>query len=231
MQRGLDANKDQSYFLYTLSAEHLAKTLFPVGDLNKHDVRQIAHNLGLVTAVKKDSTGICFIGERKFKDFLQQYIPAQPGAIETTSGEIVGQHQGLMYYTLGQRKGIGIGGLKNHCEQPWFVVAKNMDANKLIIGQGHDHPRLMSMGLLASQIHWVNRQPLTDICHLTVKTRYRQADVACEVQPLDDTTLKVIFNAPVSAVTPGQSVVFYDGDLCLGGGIIDTILQESMPNA
>lgn len=231
MQRGIDANKDQSYFLYTLSAAHLAKTLFPVGDLNKTDVRQIAHKLGLVTAVKKDSTGICFIGERKFKDFLQQYIPAQPGTIETTAGEAVGQHQGLMYYTLGQRKGIGIGGLKNHPEQPWFVVGKNMDTNKLIIGQGHDHPLLMSTGLLANQIHWVNRQPLTNIRRLTAKTRYRQADVTCEVRPLDDTTLKVIFDAPVSAVTPGQSVVFYDGDQCLGGGIIDAILQESTPNA
>jgi tRNA-uridine 2-sulfurtransferase len=231
MQRGLDANKDQSYFLYTLSEAHLAKTLFPVGELNKSEVRQIAEDLGLITAAKKDSTGICFIGERKFKDFLQQYIPAQPGIIETAAGEAVGQHQGLMYYTLGQRKGIGVGGLKSHPEQPWFVVAKDMDTNKLIIGQGHEHPRLMSTGLKASQLHWVNRQPLTQTCRFTVKTRYRQTDVACEVRPLDADTVQVAFDAPVSAVTPGQSVVFYDGDQCLGGGIIDAILQESTPYA
>ncbi|MBL6735455.1 MAG: tRNA 2-thiouridine(34) synthase MnmA, partial [Shewanellaceae bacterium] len=231
MQRGLDANKDQSYFLYTLSEAHLAKTLFPVGELNKSEVRQIAEDLGLITAAKKDSTGICFIGERKFKDFLQQYIPAQPGIIETAAGEVVGEHQGLMYYTLGQRKGIGVGGLKSHPEQPWFVVAKDMDTNKLIIGQGHEHPRLMSTGLKATQLHWVNRQPLTQIRRLTVKTRYRQADVACEIRPLDADTVQVAFDAPVSAVTPGQSVVFYDGDQCLGGGIIDAILQESTPYA
>ncbi|WP_163937682.1 tRNA 2-thiouridine(34) synthase MnmA [Paraferrimonas sp. SM1919] len=226
MIRGVDNNKDQSYFLYTLSHEHVAQTLFPVGELEKPEVREIAKELGLITAEKKDSTGICFIGERKFTDFLKQYLPAQPGDIETTEGEVIGSHQGLMYHTLGQRKGLGIGGMKNSSEDPWYVVDKDLERNVLVVGQGGNHPRLMSVGLLASQLHWVDRQPITQERKLTVKTRYRQQDVPCTVYPEVDGQIKVIFDAPVAAVTPGQSAVFYDGDVCLGGGIIDTLIKE-----
>ncbi|WP_439437618.1 tRNA 2-thiouridine(34) synthase MnmA [Salinivibrio costicola] len=223
MLRGLDSNKDQSYFLYTLSHDQIARSLFPVGDLEKPQVRQIAEEQGLVTAKKKDSTGICFIGERKFTDFLSQYLPAQPGPIETTDGENIGEHQGLMYHTLGQRKGLGIGGLKggNGSEAPWYVVDKDVERNVLIVGQGHDHPRLFSAGLMAAQLHWVDRKNVTETRRCTVKTRYRQHDISCTITPVDNDTIKVTFDEPQIAVTPGQSAVFYDGDVCLGGGIIE----------
>ena len=225
MLRGLDGNKDQSYFLYTLSAQQVAKSLFPVGELEKPEVRRIAEQLELVTAKKKDSTGICFIGERKFTDFLAQYLPAQPGAIESVDGKAIGEHQGLMYHTLGQRKGLGIGGLKNTSDDPWYVVDKDMERNVLIVAQG-DHPRLYSRGLIARQLHWVNRTPITDAVRCTVKTRYRQTDVPCLIEPLDDDTIKVTFDTPQAAVTPGQSAVFYDGEVCLGGGIIETRFSQ-----
>jgi len=221
MLRGLDSNKDQSYFLYTLSEQHMAKTLFPVGDIEKPEVRKIAEQQDLITHNKKDSTGICFIGERKFKDFLAQYLPAQPGNIENSEGEVIGQHQGLMYHTLGQRKGIGIGGLSNSGEQAWYVVEKDMKRNVLIIGQGLDHPKLKSVGLLADQCHWVSRQALKAPLECTVKTRYRQQDVACTLHPIGDDKVKVVFKEPQIAVTPGQSAVFYLKEVCLGGAIID----------
>ncbi|MDP8078616.1 tRNA 2-thiouridine(34) synthase MnmA [Phocoenobacter skyensis] len=223
--RGLDANKDQSYFLYTLSKDQVAQSLFPVGELEKPIVRQIAEDLGLVTAEKKDSTGICFIGERKFKDFLARYLPAQVGNIKTIGGEVIGQHQGLMYHTLGQRKGLGIGGLKNKSEEPWYVVEKDLINNELIVAQGHDNSALLSTGLIAQQLHWVDRQPIRKNLRCTVKTRYRQTDVACEIQPIDDDTIKVIFDEPQIAVTPGQSAVFYLGEVCLGGGVIEEQLK------
>ncbi|MDU5782300.1 MAG: tRNA 2-thiouridine(34) synthase MnmA [Pantoea sp.] len=225
--RGLDGNKDQSYFLYTLSHEQIAQSLFPVGELEKPEVRRIAEELDLVTAKKKDSTGICFIGERKFRGFLGRYLPAQPGAIETVDGQVVGEHQGLMYHTLGQRKGLGIGGLKESNDDPWYVVDKDVARNRLIVAQGADHPRLMSVGLIAQQLHWVDRQPIAAPLRCTVKTRYRQTDIPCEIVPRGDDRIEVRFDAPVAAVTPGQSAVFYLGDVCLGGGIIEERLPLS----
>ena len=219
--RGLDDNKDQSYFLYTLGHEQIAQSLFPVGELAKPEVRRIAEELELVTAKKKDSTGICFIGERKFRDFLGRYLPAQPGRIVSTEGEVVGEHQGLMYHTLGQRKGLGIGGTKEGNEEPWYVVDKDVAENLLVVAQGHDHPRLMSVGLIAQQLHLVDREQITAPFRCTVKTRYRQTDIPCTVTPLGEDRLEVRFDEPVAAVTPGQSAVFYQGEVCLGGGIIE----------
>ncbi len=229
MLRGLDGNKDQSYFLYTLSHEQIARSLFPVGDLEKPEVRRIAEEQDLITAKKKDSTGICFIGERKFTEFLGRYLPAQPGNIETPEGEVIGQHQGLMYHTLGQRKGLHIGGRKGGGgnEDPWFVGEKDLERNVLIAVQGKDHPMLKSEGLLASQLHWVDREPIRDVMKCTVKTRYRQEDIPCTIIPIDDENIKVIFDEPQIAVTPGQSAVFYKDDVCLGGGIIEQRIKYS----
>ena len=223
--RGLDTNKDQSYFLYTLSSKQVGQSLFPVGDIEKPIVRAIAEDLGLVTAKKKDSTGICFIGERKFKDFLARYLPAQPGNIRTVDGDIIGRHDGLMYHTLGQRKGLGIGGVKGASEDAWYVVEKDLVNNELIVAQGHDHSALLSTGLIAQQLHWVDRQPIREPLRCTVKTRYRQTDVPCIIKPIDDESIKVIFDEPQIAVTPGQSAVFYLNEVCLGGGIIEQQLK------
>ena len=223
--RGLDANKDQSYFLYTLSSKQVGQSLFPVGDIEKPIVRAIAEDLGLITAKKKDSTGICFIGERKFKDFLARYLPAQPGNIRTVEGDIIGRHDGLMYHTLGQRKGLGIGGVKGASEEAWYVVEKDLVNNELIVAQGHDHSALLSIGLIAQQLHWVDRQPIREPLRCTVKTRYRQTDVPCTIEPIDDESIKVIFDEPQIAVTPGQSAVFYLNEVCLGGGIIEQQLK------
>ena len=223
--RGLDANKDQSYFLYTLSSKQVGQSLFPVGDIEKPIVRAIAEDLGLITAKKKDSTGICFIGERKFKDFLSRYLPAQPGNIRTVEGDIIGRHDGLMYHTLGQRKGLGIGGVKGASEDAWYVVEKDLVNNELIVAQGHDHSALLSTGLIAQQLHWVDRQPIREPLRCTVKTRYRQTDVPCIIEPIDDESIKVIFDEPQIAVTPGQSAVFYLNEVCLGGGIIEQQLK------
>jgi tRNA (5-methylaminomethyl-2-thiouridylate)-methyltransferase len=223
--RGLDANKDQSYFLYTLSSKQVGQSLFPVGDIEKPIVRAIAEDLGLITAKKKDSTGICFIGERKFKDFLARYLPAQPGNIRTVEGDIIGRHDGLMYHTLGQRKGLGIGGVKGASEDAWYVVEKDLVNNELIVAQGHDHSALLSTGLIAQQLHWVDRQPIREPLRCTVKTRYRQTDVPCTIEPIDDESIKVIFDEPQIAVTPGQSAVFYLDEVCLGGGIIEQQLK------
>ena len=223
--RGLDNNKDQSYFLYTLSKTQVGQSLFPVGNIEKPIVRAIAEELGLVTAKKKDSTGICFIGERKFKDFLARYLPAQPGNIRTVDGEIIGRHDGLMYHTLGQRKGLGIGGVKGAGEDAWYVVEKDLINNELIVAQGHDHSALLSTGLIAQQLHWVDCLPIRAPLRCTVKTRYRQTDVPCIIEPIDDETIKVIFDEPQSAVTPGQSAVFYLDEICLGGGIIEKQLK------
>ena len=223
--RGLDANKDQSYFLYTLSKKQVGQSLFPVGGIEKPIVRAIAEDLGLITAKKKDSTGICFIGERKFKDFLARYLPAQPGNIRTVEGGIIGRHDGLMYHTLGQRKGLGIGGVKGASEEAWYVVEKDLVNNELIVAQGHDHSALLSTGLIAQQLHWVDRQPIREPLRCTVKTRYRQTDVPCTIEPIDDESIKVIFDEPQIAVTPGQSAVFYLDEVCLGGGIIEQQLK------
>lgn len=226
MLRGLDSNKDQSYFLYAVNQKQIGQTLFPVGELEKPEVRRIAEQQGLVTADKKDSTGICFIGERKFKDFLQKYLPAQPGDIETPEGEVIGQHEGLMYHTLGQRKGLLIGGLKKFNDQPWYVVDKDVERNVLVVGQGKNHPLLFSKGLIASQLNWVDGKGPQESCKLTVKTRYRQEDIPCHVTPdVENGLVNVQFDEPQRAVTPGQSAVFYDGEVCLGGGIIESYIR------
>jgi tRNA-specific 2-thiouridylase len=225
MLRGLDSNKDQSYFLYTLSDEQVGRTLFPVGNIEKPAVRAIAEQADLITHNKKDSTGICFIGERKFKDFLGQYLPAQPGKIESAEGDVIGEHDGLMYHTLGQRKGLRIGGLANAGEEPWYVVEKDLLRNVLIVGQGHNHPRLFSKGLIGNQLHLVNRKLLDAPVKCTVKTRYRQDDVPCHLSPMSDGEYLVMFDEPQSSVTPGQSVVFYQENICLGGGIINTLIR------
>lgn len=228
--RGLDNNKDQSYFLHAVGAEEIKQTLFPVGELEKPEVRRIAEEQGLATAKKKDSTGICFIGERRFKDFLQQYLPAQPGEIKTADGEVIGKHEGLMYYTLGQRQGIGIGGTKNHGTEPWFVVAKDLDRNTLIVGQGKQHDLLFSDALITSEVFWVNNEPENFPFTCTAKVRYRQADQACTVHKVGQ-HYNVVFEESQRAVTPGQSIVFYQNDVCLGGGVIESTEKYSKDNA
>ncbi len=222
MLRGVDPNKDQSYFLYTLQQAQIKHALFPVGDIEKPRVREIAAKLELATAEKKDSTGICFIGERRFTEFLARYLPAQPGDIETPEGKKIGRHNGLMYHTLGQRKGLGIGGLKGADETPWFVVAKDLERNVLIATQGHDDRYLMSTDLHAGQLHWVAGHAPAQQFDCTCKVRYRQTDVHCRVVVGESGNCHVQFNDPQRSVTPGQSVVFYLGDICLGGGIIET---------
>ena len=218
--KGLDPNKDQSYFLHAVGHEELEKTLFPVGEIEKPEVRALAEKHQLATAKKKDSTGICFIGERRFSDFLQQYLPAQPGAIHSLEGEYLGQHQGLMYHTIGQRQGLGIGGLANHSDAPWYVVDKDLENNVLLVAQGNDHPALFKRSLSAGDIYWVaGKSPTLPLqCH--AKVRYRQQDQACTITPEDD-GYRVDFEQPQRAVTPGQSVVFYRGEECLGGGVIE----------
>ena len=219
--KGLDPNKDQSYFLHAVSGEQLGKTLFPVGELEKPEVRVIAEKYGLATAKKKDSTGICFIGERRFRDFLKQYLPAQPGDIETTDGEVIGKHHGLMYHTIGQRQGLGIGGLKDAGDEPWYVLSKDLERNVLLVGQGNNHPRLFARALHVSDIYWVNPVELAAPLHIAAKVRYRQADQACSLEKTAS-GYRVEFDEPQRAVTPGQSVVFYDGEICLGGGVIES---------
>jgi len=219
---GVDNNKDQSYFLYLLGQKELSKTLFPIGEMTKIEVRELAEKMNLPNSDKKDSTGICFIGERDFKAFLQQYLPAQPGNIITTEGNIVGQHDGLMYYTLGQRKGIGVGGGHGYTEEPWYVVKKDLDNNNLVIGQGHDHPGLYSKNLIAGQLHWITSIPIIPI-ECTAKIRYRQKDQSCTIKSIENGIATIKFNENQFAPTPGQSIVFYDGEQCLGGGIIETV--------
>ncbi len=217
-----DLGKDQSYFLHAVTAEALAETVFPLGTLQKAEVRGIAHDAGLDIHDKKDSTGICFIGERPFREFLSTYLPASPGPIRTPGGEELGRHTGLMYYTLGQRQGLGIGGRRNRGDAPWYVVAKDLDANALIVAQG-EHERLFSRLLRATDASWVGSAPagLEDGLRLKAKIRYRQQDQDCLAVALGDGTLDVTFDERQRAVAPGQFVVFYDGDRCLGGAVID----------
>ena len=226
--KGLDNNKDQSYFLHAVEERAFAKSLFPVGELDKPEVRAIADKHGFVTSDKKDSTGICFIGERRFKDFLEQYIPAQPGVMETPEGVTMGEHQGLMFYTIGQRQGLGIGGVKDSGDAPWYTLDKDLERNVLIVGQGSEHPRLFNDHLAASGINWINGQPsAAEPLHCMAKTRYRQPDQGCSVQVDTQGSCVVSFNEPQRAVTPGQSVVFYQGDCCLGGGVIERTWNQS----
>jgi tRNA-specific 2-thiouridylase len=218
--RAQDANKDQSYFLYRLSQTQIRPTLFPLAHLPKPEVRALAQKIGLPNAAKKDSTGICFIGERNFREFLERYLPRDPGDMKTPEGRVVGQHQGLMYYTLGQRQGLGIGGQKDSSDEPWFVAAKDMTSNTLVVVQGHEHPLLKRSTLAAGQLNWISGiAPDPDRAY-TAKTRYRQTDAACRITRQESNTLELAFDAPQWAVTPGQSVVLYDGEVCLGGGII-----------
>lgn len=218
--KGIDPVKDQSYFLYTLGQYELAHALFPLGEFPKTAIRKMATEAGLPNHDKKDSTGICFIGERHFKTFLQEYILAQPGDIYTVDGNKIGKHDGLMFYTLGQRKGLGIGGHRDTNDSPWYVVDKDLAQNRLIVGQGHDHPRLYRSELSCDALHWVRGQAPTLPLKCHARTRYHQADQACSIQTLKNGQANVVFKAPQRAITPGQSVVFYQDEQCLGGGII-----------
>jgi tRNA-specific 2-thiouridylase len=228
--KALDHTKDQSYFLHRLNQAQLSKSLFPLGEIAKTEVRKIAEKLQLPNAAKKDSTGICFIGERPFREFLGRYLQHKPGPMKLDNGQTVGEHVGLSFYTLGQRKGIGIGGLKSHknadgTSEPWFVARKDIASNTLYIVQGHDHPWLLSSELGAGQASWIAGEPPAatgDARALSAKTRYRQADVPCTVLPEGLDRFSLRFDEPQWAVTPGQSAVLYDGDVCLGGGIIDS---------
>lgn len=219
--KGADPDKEQSYFLYMLKCEQLKKAIFPVGNLNKTEVRAIARKAGLPIYNKKDSTGICFIGERKFKPFLKQYLPAQPGEIITTEGDVVGSHDGLMFYTLGQRRGLGIGGYGDG--RSFFVVGKDIEKNRLIVAQGDDHPLLYSKGAVLEQVTWVD-EPAEKNVHYGIKTRYRQPDQNAVVTEVRDKEATIMFDACQRAVTPGQSLVIYEGDRCLGGGIIRSVI-------
>jgi tRNA-specific 2-thiouridylase len=215
-----DGSKDQSYFLYRLNQKQLSKTLFPLGKYLKREVREMARKAGLTNADKKDSTGICFIGERPFQEFLQRYLPKKPGDIKTVAGKLIGQHEGLMYYTLGQRQGLKIGGSKDSNGQPWFVAAKDMVNNELIVVQGHEHPLLLSDGLKASQLHWISEENPQINWVYAAKARYRQADAACEIDAVNKLEVDIRFGQKQWAVTPGQSAVVYESNVCLGGGII-----------
>jgi len=223
--KGCDDQKDQSYFLYALMQEQLSQSLFPIGHMEKTAVRELAAKANLPNHQKKDSTGICFIGERKFKDFLNEYLPAQPGQIISVDGETIGTHDGLMFYTIGQRQGLKIGGIKDSAESPWYVVSKDIPNNNLIVAQGADHPSLFARHLIAKQVHWINAEPKEFPLQISAKTRYRQQDQACVIMKSDDAmqtdaTYEMIFDHPQRAITPGQSVVFYQDEVCLGGGII-----------
>ena len=229
--KGLDPNKDQSYFLHAVSGQRIDRTLFPVGELEKPEVRRIAAEQNFVTHDKKDSTGICFIGERKFTDFLKQYLPAQPGNIETPDGEVIGRHHGLMYHTIGQRQGLGIGGLSNYGDDPWYVAEKDLTRNVLTAVQGKQHPLLFSRGLVSGPVDWVAQCPPAEQgeeYRCKAKTRYRQPDQPCTVSVFDE-GVRVVFDDPQRAVTPGQSVVFYDGEVCLGGGVIEQTWRDGEP--
>ncbi len=214
--KGKDGGKDQSYFLHRLNKEQLSRVLFPVGEMNKAEVRRLALEAGLPNHAKKDSTGICFIGERPFREFLNRYLPKAPGKIVDEKGKTVGEHMGLAFYTIGQRKGIGLGGPG----EPWYVAEKRMVSNELVVVRGHDHPLLLKKALEADEASWIaGVAPSAPSAH-SAKTRYRQADAPCTLTRALDSEIKVDFPAPQWAVTPGQSVVLYDGEVCLGGGII-----------
>ena len=225
--RSADPDKDQTYFLYLLDQSQLGRSLFPVGGMDKRRVRDIAREAGFPTAVKKDSTGICFIGERRFRDFLQRYLPHQPGPIETSTGECIGTHQGLMYYTIGQRQGLGIGGVRDAEEAPWFVVRKDLAENRLIVAQGHDHPLLFHPALDADQVHWILVPPGPDTpLTCTARIRHRHPLAPCILTPTGDDRCHLVFERPQWGIAAGQSVVFYRGDECLGGGIIQRACND-----
>jgi tRNA-specific 2-thiouridylase len=219
--KGLDPGKDQSYFLHRLTQAQLSRALFPVGHLHKSEVRRIAREAGLANHAKRDSTGICFIGERPFREFLSRYLPREPGPIVDEAGRDVGRHEGLMYYTIGQRQGLGIGGRRDAGDEPWYVAGKDLGRNTLVVVQGHDHERLLRRRLEAADASWIaGAPPAGDSTPLAAKTRYRQADSACALATHDRASFALEFEADQWAVTPGQSAVVYRGDECLGGGVI-----------
>lgn len=218
--RACDRNKDQSYFLHQLGQEQLAVTRFPLGELHKGEVRRLAAEHGLGTATKRDSTGICFIGERNFREFLSHYLPSRPGDIRSVDGQRLGEHPGVCYFTLGQREGLNIGGVRGRAQAPWFVVSKDVAGNILYVDQGHDSPWLLSHSLRTEAAHWIAGEPPARRFACTAQTRYRQPDQACEVEVREDGTLTVRFTEPQRAVTPGQSLVLHAGDNCLGGTVI-----------
>jgi len=226
LKKALDSNKDQSYFLCMLNQHQLSNVIFPLGEIPKPEVRAIAARHGFANHDKKDSTGICFIGERKFRDFLSKYIPAQPGNIENPEGDVIGEHQGLMYYTLGQRQGLGIGGQKHSSGEPWFVAHKDMKKNILVVVQGHDHPLLYHQALETAVVHWISGHPpeFPLVCH--AKIRYGQKDQPCQLLCDEQKHCTVIFDEPQFAIAPGQAVVFYQNDECLGGATIEKIIDE-----
>lgn len=221
--RAADRSKDQSYFLHQLSQAQLARTLFPLGEVAcKEDVRALAQGAGLATAAKKDSTGICFIGERDFREFLSRYLPMREGEIRDPQGQLLGRHQGVFFHTLGQRGGLNIGGVRGRGAAPWYVVGKNVERNLLIVDQGDDSPYLHSQTLYSESAHWIAGAPPARVFDCTAQVRYRQAEQPCQVQVLDDGSLRVRFEQAQRAVTPGQSLVLYHGPVCLGGAVIHT---------
>jgi tRNA-specific 2-thiouridylase len=219
--KGLDENKDQSYFLHTLDQQQLAKSIFPIGELEKAEVRKLAKQNKFDVHNKKDSTGICFIGERKFRDFLKNYIPAQHGAIRTLDDEKIGEHEGAMFYTIGQRQGLGIGGQRAHSEAPWYVSDKDISSNCLYVVQGREHESLYHSKLQTQKFHWIAGSPPVSLENLTAKTRYRQNDQVCTISEMMNECYEISFAEPQWAITPGQSVVLYQDDKCLGGAIIE----------
>ncbi len=225
LYKGADKNKDQSYFLHTLDQQQLSKSLFPIGKLEKSKVREIAKQNKFDTFDKKDSTGICFIGERKFRDFLKNYIPAQHGEIKTLNHEVIGKHEGVMFYTIGQRQGLGIGGQRTHSEEPWYVTDKDTDTNSLYVVQGREHESLYHSKLSTQAFHWIANEPPKDVNNLFAKTRYRQDDQACSISSIGEGCYEVSFNKEQWAITPGQSIVLYQYDKCLGGAIIEKRFQ------
>ena len=226
LMKARDATKDQSYFLHRLTQEQLAPAMFPLGEMHKRDVRRIAREQGIPTWAKKDSTGICFIGERPFRDFLARYLPRAPGAIETPDGRAIGRHEGLAYYTLGQRQGLGVGGTREGSDEPWFVAGKDSARNALIAVQGHGHPLLYRRSVDAIGMHWISGTPPLLPARFGAKTRYRMPDAPCTLTVTGD-GCRANFDAPQWAPTPGQYLVLYDGDVCLGGGVIAAPAAES----
>ena len=220
--KATDASKDQTYFLHQLAQEQLGSTLFPVGAMTKRQVRALAREQGIPTYAKKDSTGICFIGERPFREFLARYLPKQAGSIMTPEGHVVGRHQGLAYYTLGQRQGLGIGGTREGSDLPWFVAGKDASRNALVVVQGHDDPRLYASAIDTGPMHWIAGVPPQPGRKLAAKTRYRMADAPCRFEPIAGGGWRVTFDSPQWAPTPGQYLVVYDADVCLGGGVIES---------
>ena len=227
MHKSFDQNKDQTYFLSQVNQKQLQACLFPLGDIDKKDVRKIAAKLDLEVATKKDSTGVCFIGERNFKQFLKNYLPSKPGDIvEITTGDKIGRHDGILYYTLGQHKGLGVGGVKGKSDEPWFVVAKDIEKNILYVCQGEDNEYLKSDRAIIKDVNWTYKEKPAGDLHVGCKFRYRQKDQGVILRFIDDTTVELIYDEPYKAVTPGQAAVFYLNDICLGGGIIEEIYYK-----